>query len=83
MPFLLQLYRKMYVFVYGTLKKGEPNHYLLENETNGEKIYCGKCKSKIKFPLVISSRYNIPYVLDAPGQGNHIEGELYKYYLEI
>ena len=66
------------IFVYGTLKQGEPNHYLLENEGNGVKIFCGKAKSAKKFPLVIASRYNIPFVLDCAGTGFNIQGEVYK-----
>lgn len=66
------------VFVYGTLKQGEPNHYLLKNEANGQKVFCGRGKTVEKFPLVISSRYNIPYVLDCAGTGLNIEGEIYK-----
>ena len=67
-----------FVFVYGTLKQGEPNHYLLENEGNGVKIFCGKAKSAKRFPLVIASRYNIPFVLDCAGTGFNIQGEVYK-----
>ena len=67
-----------YIFVYGTLKQGEPNHYLLKNEDNGVKIYCGKAKTVNKFPLVVASRYNIPFVLDCAGTGLNIQGEVYK-----
>lgn len=67
------------VFVYGTLKKGEPNHHLLENETNGFREFLGLAKSDKKYPLVVAARYNIPFVLDASGKGNQIEGEIYRY----
>ena len=67
-----------FVFVYGTLKNGQPNHYLLENEANGVKIFCGKAKTVKKFPLVVASRYNIPFLLDCAGTGFNIQGELYK-----
>lgn len=66
------------VFAYGTLKKGEPNHYMIESGKYGKGHYCGKAVSTKKFPLVIASRHNIPYVLDAAGLGNEIIGEIYK-----
>jgi gamma-glutamylaminecyclotransferase len=66
------------VFVYGTLKRGQPNHNLLQDENKGIKVFCGLGKSVNRFPMVISSRYNIPYVLDAAGKGNNILGEIYQ-----
>ena len=68
-----------FVFVYGTLKQGEPNHYLLENDANGVRIFRGKAKTVNKFPLVVASRYNIPFVLDCAGTGLNIQGEIYEY----
>jgi len=67
-----------FVFVYGTLKQGEPNHYLLENDANGVRIFRGKAKTVNKFPLVVASRYNIPFVLDCAGTGLNIQGEIYE-----
>ncbi len=70
---------KMYlVFVYGTLKRGQPNHYLLEAETNGKREFCGNGRTKIKFPMVIASRYNVPYILDKPGDGDNVRGEVWR-----
>ena len=30
-----------------------------------------------RYPLVIASRYNIPYLLDVPGRGEFVVGEIY------
>ena len=30
-----------------------------------------------RYPLVIASRYNIPYLLDVPGSGEFVVGEVY------
>ena len=32
----------------------------------------------IKYPLVIASKYNIPFLLDHPGFGHPIQGEVYE-----
>lgn len=66
------------VFVYGTLKKGEPNHYWLTEEKNGKATYIASGKTSIKYPLVIASRYNIPFLLDQPGVGCNVTGEIYE-----
>lgn len=58
------------IFVYGTLKSGEPNSYLMKDETCGVCISRGLAYSKEKYPLVVASRYNIPYLLYKPGSGH-------------
>ena len=81
------------VFVYGTLKKGEPNHHWLSTTQNGFQKFLGQAETVNRFPLVIASRlgfiefniwnifylrYNIPYLMDKPGVGNKIMGEIYE-----
>ena len=60
------------VFVYGTLMRGHPNHYLLSDST-GAAQFVGGATLVNKYPLVIFGRYNVPYLLAAEGQGkvNH------------
>ena len=79
------------VFVYGTLKQNQPNHYMLQNggpdledfKSSKNQIFqpaqfiC-KAKTTEKYPLVIASKFNIPYLLDKPGTGHQIQGEIYQ-----
>ena len=58
-----------HVFVYGTLKKGEPNHNWITDNSHGNAQYKGVGKTLNTIPLVIASKYNIPFLLDAPGKG--------------
>ncbi|KAK3106053.1 hypothetical protein FSP39_011716 [Pinctada imbricata] len=69
-----------HVFVYGTLKKGQPNYKTFESVNNGVKLFLGEGETKDKYPLVIASRYNIPFLLDAKNaEGSKtIKGEIYK-----
>ena len=53
------------VFVYGTLKRGMPNHYLM---TSGKALLLGEAKLTCKYPLVVG-KWSIPYLLPAQGQG--------------
>jgi len=68
----------MYVFVYGTLKRNEPNYHWMISPENGKGIFVAKGKTMKKYPLVIASRYNIPFLLDEAGTGNNIEGEIFE-----
>lgn len=60
-----------YVFVYGTLKKGEPNHNWLSSK-NGFSKFISSAETAKKYPLIIASRYNIPFLLYSPGNGEVI-----------
>jgi len=57
------------IFVYGTLKKGEPNNYLLNDETIGTSKFLGKAKLIDKYPLVLSPSSNVPLLLPKKGTG--------------
>lgn len=57
------------VFVYGTLKSGQPNHFLMQDVKNGVSRFIAKAVTTEKFPLVVATRYNIPFLLNKPGTG--------------
>ncbi|MRJ02828.1 MAG: gamma-glutamylcyclotransferase [Epsilonproteobacteria bacterium] len=60
------------LFVYGTLKRGLANHSLLSKAR-----YLGKRWTRERYPLVAPKRW-YPYLIDAPGEGEHVAGELYE-----
>ncbi|CAH1735565.1 unnamed protein product [Chironomus riparius] len=66
------------VFVYGTLKSGQPNHFLMQDVKNGMAKFIARAVTTEKFPLVVATRYNIPFLLNKPGTGNYINGEIYE-----
>ncbi|XP_018337897.1 PREDICTED: putative gamma-glutamylcyclotransferase CG2811 isoform X2 [Trachymyrmex septentrionalis] len=65
------------VFVYGTLKRGEPNHGLMKDTAHGYAKFLGLGKTTIQYPLVIATKYNIPFLLKKPNTGNYVFGEIY------
>ncbi|XP_066587477.1 putative gamma-glutamylcyclotransferase CG2811 isoform X2 [Prorops nasuta] len=65
------------VFVYGTLKRGEPNHKLIQDATKGFAKFLGIGKTVKPYPLVIATKYNIPFLLRKEHVGHQIFGELY------
>lgn len=64
------------IFIYGTLKREQPNHHLLQNFGNHQ--FFGRGHTELKYPLIIDSKYaNLPFLLDAPGKGQIVYGEIY------
>jgi len=66
------------IFIYGTLKRGQPNHYVLE-EFGNHSFFSAGC-TELRYPLIIDRRSNLPFLLDAPGKGQ-VCIILFRYYL--
>jgi gamma-glutamylaminecyclotransferase len=60
------------VFVYGTLKRGFHNHSVM-CRARGEFVCRGE--TVLHFPLVVDG---LPYLLNTPGKGHQVEGEIYR-----
>ncbi|XP_017287102.1 gamma-glutamylaminecyclotransferase C isoform X2 [Kryptolebias marmoratus] len=67
-----------HVFVYGTLKKGQPNHHYMMDSSNGKATFVATAITAQKYPLVIAGKYNIPFLLNLPGRGLRVHGEVYE-----
>lgn len=66
------------IFVYGTLKRGQPNHHCMFDTANGKAEFLATACTTQKYPLVIATQHNIPFLLNIPGNGHRIQGEIYK-----
>ncbi|XP_003729532.1 putative gamma-glutamylcyclotransferase CG2811 [Strongylocentrotus purpuratus] len=66
------------VFVYGTLKTGQPNHSMIPGAGSVRCRFFGTGKTETKWPLVIATKYNIPFLLDCEGEGHNVYGEVYE-----
>ncbi|KAL3288470.1 hypothetical protein HHI36_002915 [Cryptolaemus montrouzieri] len=65
------------VFVYGTLKTGEPNYHTFSQNLGHYKLI-GDAITSVKYPLIIGTKYNIPFLLHEPGTGHNVRGEMYE-----
>ncbi|XP_025083652.1 gamma-glutamylaminecyclotransferase-like isoform X2 [Pomacea canaliculata] len=66
------------IFCYGTLKKGQPNNKIIIDETTGHAKFICQGRIKHKYPLIIASQYNIPFLLYAEGKGYNVQGDVYE-----
>ncbi|XP_022858963.1 putative gamma-glutamylcyclotransferase At3g02910 [Olea europaea var. sylvestris] len=65
------------IFTYGTLKRGFHNHALIEDLMRTcDAVYLGNYSTVESFPLVVGP-HGIPYLINLPGSGHRVRGELY------
>ncbi len=62
------------VFVYGTLKRGFPFHPL----GLADAAFLGPVRTLDPYPMMVAGSFYGPMMLDRPGEGLHVEGELYR-----
>ena len=63
-----------HLFVYGTLKKGFPNHDHYMRSARD----LGKYQTIEKYPLTLCGPRYVPCMIFSPGDGHRVEGELYE-----
>ena len=61
------------LFVYGTLRSDGTNSYVMQSST-----FLGKAVTCKEFPLITASPFNWPFLLNQPGTGHYITGEVYE-----
>ncbi|XP_035006404.1 gamma-glutamylaminecyclotransferase B-like [Hippoglossus stenolepis] len=66
------------IFVYGTLKRGQPNYHHMFDAANGKAEFLASALTAERYPLVIAGNLNIPFLLNLPGRGHKIHGEIYE-----
>ena len=63
------------IFTYGTLKRNEPNFFFLK------KLGCKFVTDSVtvnKYPLLITTEFNLPFLLNLKGTGHHVKGEVFE-----
>ena len=69
--------KRALVFTYGTLKQGHGNHYLMQDLIRQkDAVFLGAHVTHQPHPLVIGP-HGIPYLINLPGYGHRVKGELY------
>ncbi len=60
------------VFVYGTLKRGFPNHRYMTGAT-----FIAEARTADAYPLVVGGAWFTPYLIPDKGAGHHVKGEVW------
>lgn len=60
------------VFVYGTLKRGFPNHHCMHGA-----MFLAEAQTADAYPLVVGGTWFTPYLIPEKGQGHRVLGELW------
>ena len=62
------------VFVYGTLKRGYPNAHVGMPRAS----FIGEARTVERYPLVIGGEWFVPNLINEPGEGFQVTGEVYQ-----
>jgi gamma-glutamylaminecyclotransferase len=62
------------VFAFGTLKRGFPLH----EAGIADALYLGECMTAEPYPMMIAGPWFAPMMLNEPGNGYRVRGELYE-----
>lgn len=62
-----------HVFVFGTLKEGFPNFHV----NRGLRVP-GTFRTTARYPLHLVGERHSPWLIDLPGQGDHVHGQVFK-----
>ncbi|GMN30594.1 hypothetical protein TIFTF001_002864 [Ficus carica] len=73
----MDLPKQTLIFTYGTLKRGFPNHPLMQDLiSRNDAIFLGTHLTLQPYPLVCGP-HGIPYLINLPGKDHRVRGELY------
>jgi len=61
------------VFVYGTLKRGFPNHGFM-----GGQSFIGEARTVEAYPMIVQGLHFSPVVMPEPGVGHRVGGEVWE-----
>ncbi len=58
------------LFTYGTLKHHEPNHFQFNDLNNGKAQFIANAVTHKKWPLVVTTKWNLPFLIYRQGEGH-------------